>query len=93
MSDPVPHAGARPRATKVTRLLDEKYRRDVLRAADSNHIWLNAFQCIRPTPEFCEQVGRELLRMLDNNANTHLSQSSRSLGLEQRELIVRVNKS
>lgn len=25
--------------------------------AKGNHIWLNAFSCIRPTPEFLQSVG------------------------------------
>lgn len=41
----------------------------ILDAVASNHIWLNAMQCINPTPEFCEQIGRQVLTMLDGNDN------------------------
>lgn len=37
--------------------------------AESNHIWLNAFKCVRPTPEVCEQIGRQVLHMLNDEAN------------------------
>lgn len=29
---------------------------------DPEHIWLNAFSCFRPTPEFAAQVGAEIIR-------------------------------
>jgi hypothetical protein len=38
---------------------------DILKAVEENHIWLNAFLCIKPTPEFCQEVGRLVLSMLD----------------------------
>jgi hypothetical protein len=42
---------------------------DVLRAVQSNHIWLNAMQCYNPTAEFCEQLGRDILAMLQQRDN------------------------
>lgn len=36
----------------------------VLQAVADNHIWLNAFDCINPTPKFCEDLGRDILAML-----------------------------
>lgn len=32
--------------------------------ADDNHIWLNAFSCISPTPAFEQEVGRMILQKL-----------------------------
>lgn len=42
---------------------------DVLRAVETNHIWLNAFRCVNPTPKFCEDLGREILEMLAHREN------------------------
>jgi hypothetical protein len=41
----------------------------VLEAAQANHIWLNAMQCIRPTPEFLKQLGKRALDMLNGDEN------------------------
>jgi hypothetical protein len=49
-----------------------RYERDVLESARDNHIWVNAFQCIRPTSDFLQQLGANVLRMLDNEGNTIL---------------------
>ena len=38
---------------------------DVARAVHDNHIWLNAFKCVNPTPEVCEQLGRQIIEMLN----------------------------
>jgi len=38
---------------------------DVFNKADKNHIWLNAFDCVNPTPEFCQSVGKQILYMLN----------------------------
>jgi hypothetical protein len=35
--------------------------------AQGNHIWLNAFACIRPTPEFLQDVGASVLTMLNDS--------------------------
>ena len=37
--------------------------RAILQSVEDNHIWLNALQCINPTDEFCQTVGREVIRM------------------------------
>jgi hypothetical protein len=42
---------------------------DVAIYAIKNHIWLNAVSCINPTKEYCEQLGRAVLEMLNNNDN------------------------
>lgn len=42
---------------------------DVLRAVKANHIWLNAFSCVNPTPKFCEDLGRQILEMLAQREN------------------------
>ena len=30
----------------------------------AEHMWLNGFKCIRPSDEFCAQVGRQLIEMV-----------------------------
>lgn len=35
--------------------------------ADDNHIWVNAFSCIRPTDEFLLGVGRTVIDKLNNS--------------------------
>jgi hypothetical protein len=70
------------------------YRRNVLAAAERNHIWVNAFSCIHPSDELCVQIGREVLRMLGERESTHVSRCGHMLDLpSQRELVLRVNKS
>jgi hypothetical protein len=73
------------------------YEREVLQSAENNHLWLNAFACVRPTEAFCAEVGREILRMLADDGNTILSSTCRPggilEGLNQRVLVLRVNKS
>lgn len=39
---------------------------DIINAVKSNHIWLNAIHCKNPTPEFCENLGRQILSLLDS---------------------------
>lgn len=63
--------------------------RDVVKAARGNHIWVNAFSCVRPTEQFCADLGRTVLRMLDTNT----IESEWQLVGNERELVLRVNKS
>jgi hypothetical protein len=69
----------------------KQWRRDVLRTARENHIWLNAFACVRPTEQFCAEVGRAVLEKL-NEPTATIPSEFRLVGTE-RELIVRINKS
>ena len=43
--------------------------REIAEMAEGNHIWLNAFACIRPTPEFLQDIGRQVLSMLEQKDN------------------------
>lgn len=76
---------------------DRAYRKDVIRTAKSNHIWLNGFSCIRPTDEFKLDLANSILAMLQQDENTILTNMSRpgyvfeTVG--QRELILSINKS
>ena len=38
----------------------------VAKKAKSNHIWLNAFQCINPSTDFKIQLADTILRKLDD---------------------------
>jgi hypothetical protein len=35
--------------------------------ATSNHIWINAFSTIRPTDEFLADIGRAVIRMVNQS--------------------------
>lgn len=73
--------------------------RDVLRAAQANHIWLNAFACVLPTQDFKIQLADQILAMLnDKEALIHDHQDDknkamRALGKLTPQLIIRINKS
>ncbi len=41
----------------------------VLRAAQDNHIWVNAFTLIRPTKETYEGIGKAVVEMLTPKEN------------------------
>ena len=45
--------------------LDKK----ALEMAKANHIWLNAFQCVRPTEEFKRDLGGQILEILAEKQN------------------------
>lgn len=79
-----------------------EYEQDVLRSAEDNHMWINAFACIRPTAELCEQIGREVLHKLGQQETTIVSSLNREGALmydmdekipAARELVIRFNKS
>ena len=40
---------------------------EIVKHAEGNHIFVNAFSCIAPTDAFCADVGREVLRLLDES--------------------------
>ena len=70
---------------------NENWNEDVLRTAEENHIWLNAFQCIRPSDEFLISVGRSVVDKLNDRAN--LIRPRVALIDSEREVIIRFNKS
>jgi len=69
----------------------EDWEARALRSARNNHIWLNAFSCVRPTEEFCAALGRQILDMLNETGNT-IPSEHRLVGTE-RCLVLRINKS
>lgn len=75
------------------------YDRDVLRTAKENHIWLNAFACVRPTTELRLQLADQILALLNDKSNLiydhqdSAAENWRALGKLTPELIVRINKS
>lgn len=36
------------------------------------HIWLNAFSCVRPSDDFAAQVGREVIRKVMDQRSRHV---------------------
>lgn len=72
-------------------LKNKKWERDVVQSARENHIWLNAFACIRPTQDFLARVGRLVLESLAEPER--LIEPEVHLCDHERELILRVNKS
>ena len=59
---------------------------EVLDEADSNHIWLNAFSCIHPTPAFAQDLGMSILHKLSETKMRDF------LGISN-EIILTINKS
>ena len=49
------------------------------------HIWLNAFRCVRPTDDFAAQVGREVITMVMAHRHPDV--------LKTRHIVLRVNAS
>ncbi len=79
-----------------------EYEQDVVRSAEKNHLWINAFACVRPTKELCETIGREVLQKLGGQDKTIVSILGRDGhmldGFDKtshmvRELVMRFNKS
>ena len=79
-----------------------EYEQDVVRSAEENHLWINTFACVRPTKEFCESIGREVLRQLDGQESTIVCRLGREGGVFDdfdktshmvRDLVMRFNKS
>lgn len=60
--------------------------KELVEIANDNHIWLNAFKCINPTPEFKQKVGEMIL---DKLSRTDMRDS---LGISKM-IILTVNKS
>lgn len=78
----------------------QEYLQMVFDQADSNHLWLNAFECIRPTDELKMKIGEWVLRKLNNKENlipsdaiTSDSEVSRELAELTPMLYLRINKS
>lgn len=42
---------------------------DIISNVECNHIWLNAFNCINPSPKTCEDLGRVIIDMLNSKIN------------------------
>jgi hypothetical protein len=53
----------------MSRDLNDAQCREIAETAEANHIWLNAMSCIRPTPEFLQSIGEQVLSMLDQKGN------------------------
>ena len=70
------------RGRNISDYSDAEIRKEV----DENHIWLNAFRCIRPTDEFLAEIGRLVLQKL------HDSDMRDGLGISP-TVIIRFNKS
>lgn len=71
----------------------EGYTEDVLRAVGENHLWLNAFSCIRPTEKFAAEVGFQVIRMLKERDRLINVRCPLLEGGREQELILRINQS
>jgi hypothetical protein len=45
--------------------IDDVPAEELVRIARDNHVWLNAFSCIRPSPEFLQSIGQIVLDKLE----------------------------
>lgn len=73
-----------------------RYQRDVLKSAQQNHMWINAFSCVRPTDELKMQIGAWVLSQLaDPEAciQADFDDCPSLKDLRMPELILRFNKS
>ena len=59
---------------------------ELVKMASDNHIWLNAFSCINPRPEFLQEVGRMIVDMLNT------TEMSDHMGISPM-IILTINKS
>ena len=41
----------------------------ILKACDDNHLWINAFTLVRPSPETYRAIGEQIVSMLKNRDN------------------------
>ena len=48
------------------RKISEVPAEDLVEIARGNHVWLNAFACINPTPDFLQSVGQTVLDKLEH---------------------------
>lgn len=75
-------------------MMSERYEQDVIKSAEQNHIWLNAFQCLNPSDEFKIKLADAILGMLDKpSRRIHSDFDDPELCKLHEELIVRINKS
>jgi hypothetical protein len=58
------NAAARNACERGNRLEGDHSAAEKVALADANHIWLNAFCCIRPSDEFLLSVGRTVVAKL-----------------------------
>jgi len=82
------------RPTSARRLT--RYETDALRSAAQNHMWLNAFACIRPSDELKRQIGDYVLsKLADREALIQSDDQGSKLlkALNQKEVVIRFNKS
>lgn len=94
-------AKTKKRTKKEQEALQKKstrqYWADVRQSSEGNHIWLNAFHCVRPTDEFKLRLADSILRKLGSADNTIKSKHARPgyifEDLDQQELVIRINKS
>jgi len=65
------------------------WEQDAVRCARNNHIWLNAFSCVRPGPEFCRQLGEDILRIMSDPGNC--IEPENHLTAHEKELVIRIS--
>ena len=66
--------------------IDKFTAEELIVKANQNHIWLNAFDCINPSPQFLQSIGNLILQKL------HTTDMSDSLGISP-TIILTINKS
>lgn len=57
-------------AKHYTKSTNGELKEDVLKQAQENHIWVNAFQTINPSDEILRQIGASVMRMLKDKQCT-----------------------
>lgn len=54
---------------------DSDCKKDIMKEAEDNHIWLNAFYCINPSPEYCINIGKTIINKLTSKNKLNDNQS------------------
>jgi len=83
-------------ATKQKKQRLTRYEADVLRSARDNHMWINAFACIRPSDDLKKSIGEYVLAKLADGESTIQADYDNFKvlrDLKQPEVIIRFNKS
>ena len=83
----------------VDSVVISSFDKDILVSAKENHIWLNAFECIKPTVDFRLQLADTILRWLDDehyfiyDHQDSKNKTLRDLGRLTPQIVIRINKS
>ena len=89
----------RANSAPVDPVVISSFDKDILVSVKENHIWLNAFKCIRPTVDFRLKLADTILHWLDDehyfiyDHQDSKNKALRDLGRLTPQIVIRINKS